>query len=276
MNEPLKVSLNDSHIGSQNGTVLLKDGLKQRLNLRQLGGLPTADGRRVRADRLFRSGEMTAVSDEELQLLEAFGLAFICDFRTEDKGLEVPTPRVGGTPYLQLPINGANFGAKDIPKLAALILGGSHVENPLPDIYRRFVTDEQTRGTYTRLMRTLLEAEGRPVLWHCTAGKDRTGFAAAVILLALGATEETIVADYLLTAEYRLEVTAKIMGQVQAALPDQRVIDFVRAVLGVQPEYIRGALDEMRRLYGSTDAYLEQGLGVSREEQEQLRCWYLE
>lgn len=270
MNQPLDPSLQEP-VSS-----VLHDRMRQRLNLRQLGGLPAADGRTVKADKLFRSGELADLNAEELQLLESLGLAFICDFRTEDKGREVPTPAVLGAAYLQLPVAGANFGPKDIPRLIQALGAGENVVDPLPAVYRQFVTDESTRSVYTQLMRTLIEAEGRPAFWHCTAGKDRTGFAAAVILLALGADEETIIADYMLTAEYRLEASERILGQVSAVFTDERALGFVRGVLGVRPEYIAGALDEMRRVYGSTEAYLEQGLGVSREDREQLRHWYLD
>ncbi|QGG58329.1 tyrosine-protein phosphatase [Paenibacillus sp. B01] len=250
--------------------------LKRRLNLRELGGLPAEGGRRVKPGYLYRSGELTDLSEGEFRLLESLGLAFVCDLRTADKGAEVPTPRIGEAPYLQLPVFGGNFSSGEIPKLLGQLAAGGQLDNPLPGIYRQFVTDEHTRGAYARLMRALLEAEGRPVLWHCTVGKDRTGFAAAVVLLALGASEETISADYMATEGTRPEATERILAQVGAVLPDERVLGFVRSVLGVSPEYIHSALDEMRRVYGSTDGYLEQALGVSAEERRLLRERYLE
>ncbi|QJC54013.1 tyrosine-protein phosphatase [Paenibacillus albicereus] len=254
----------------------LRVELKRRLNLRELGGLPAADGKRIKPGHLYRSGELTDLSEEEFRLLESLGLAFICDLRTADKGVEVPTPRIGETPYVQLPVFGGNFSSSEIPKLLGQMAAGGKLEDPLPGIYRQFVTDEHTRGAYARLVRALLEAEGRPVLWHCTVGKDRTGFAAAVVLLALGASEETIAADYMATEGSRAEATERILAQVGAVLPDERVLGFVRSVLGVSLDYIRSALDEMRSAYGSTDGYLEQGLGVTEQERMLLRERYLE
>ena len=146
----------------------------------------------------------------------------------------------------------AHAGAVTVEEIRAEVLGH----------YRRFVTDHAE--PYRRMIAFAADPDTHPLVVHCTSGKDRTGFAVAVLLLALGAPRDVVEEDYLLTNQYRRDV-AHLFGP-------QTPRDVIDLLLSAQSDYLHAALDEIDRRFGGFDAYLSQALGVDAATRERLRA----
>ena len=128
---------------------------------------------------------------------------------------------------------------------------------------------------FAQFMRTVLEAQGRPVLWHCTAGKDRAGYAAAILLRVLGVPEQVVLDDYALSKQYTLDARSRDLMLLRL-FKGQAVADKVAILLGVERPWLQAAFDEIDRRWGSFDQYIAAGLQLSPEEVSTLRRQLLE
>jgi len=253
----------------------MKNDLMQRVNFRELGGYRSSNGKKVRSNRLFRSGEMSELTLEDVAYLESIGLSFICDLRSEEEQREKPNPRIAGVRNLSNPAMGGAVAMQDLNAFFGSLGAQGAAQDPLLIAYRQFVSDPKSLQAYRRLIGTILEAEGKPALWHCTAGKDRTGFAAAILLLILDVPMETIMEDYLKTELYRQEANAKMIEQLRHVVRNEDHLSIIRSLLGVKPSYLQASVAEMERVYGSVANYLTEGLGLSHADRERLQAWYL-
>lgn len=250
-------------------------------NARDLGGLTGADGRRVRAGVLVRAPALGRLTDQDVALLGGLGLVDVIDLRHPNEIALAPPDRLpAGLTATHLPV----FDPDDevFTFVAAVMLGQQVPQRPdvgdpvaaMTGVYRWFVTSAAARAGFGRAVRRIGTAGGQPVLFHCSAGKDRTGWLAAVLLTALGVDRATVTADYLRTNADAREVTEKVIG----ALAARRGLDpaTVRPVLAAAPEYLDAAYDEVKREYGSFDGYLGEGLGLTGEVLGDLRASLLE
>ena len=245
-------------------------------NLRDLGGWPTADGRRVRHGVAFRSTDLDRLDEMGLQSVGRLGLRTIIDLRTQPERSEHPdrvpvgVRRVvcdvlaGATDSApaQLPRVMAN------PKDAAAILGDGKAAALFERGYRDIVSLPSALAAFRGFFMTLADAEQRPVLFHCSTGKDRTGWAAAVTLTLAGVSECDVMREYMLTNDQLLPALQSVLDDFQAAGGDPSLL---LPVLGVRPEYLETAFDEMRQKFGSAEAYLSKGLGIDAAAQDRLR-----
>lgn len=233
-------------------------------NFRDLGGYIGHGGRAVKWRCLFRSDHLAGLTEQDRALLAQLGLARAVDFRgaAESAAQAYTLPgvachRLAIEPTvvqraLALQHQGRSLSAQDAVAL-------------MQDTYRGFVLHNGAR--FAALFALLLEAPGLPLVFHCTAGKDRTGFAAALILLALGVPRATVMQDYLLTNHlYRRP------GSVRGQAPEE-----VLAVLWrVQEEFLDAALHLVERDFGGLPAYLRDVLGVDAAAQKELAGRYLQ
>lgn len=226
------------------------------------GGYPTRDGRRVRPGLVFRSNELQ-LTDDEVLTLTGLGLTAIHDLRTPDE--------VGAHPDAVLP--GADWRHVEVPGIPVDEVAGLERRRDAVDlmgrVYRGFVDDGQARAAFARLLTDLADAEG-PQLVHCTAGKDRTGWAAALLLHVAGVPEDTIVADYLLTNDYSESSRARYTTMVEAALGPE-MVPVYEPLMVADAAYLRTACAEAAHAYGDLDGYLHEGLGLTREIVQRLR-----
>lgn len=243
-------------------------GLSGLPNARDLGGYPGAQGRVVRAGLLLRAESLTNATAADLAALEALGVALVVDLRGE------PERKIlGEDPW---PGSIAHLPTADVTQvlLKDMMSAGPdgepvsepEVEAVMVDMYRRFVADADTRASFAAAFALIAEhaAKGEAVFFHCTAGKDRTGWLAALLLTALGATRETVFEDYLLTNRRSTDG--------RAAAPREKLLVTLRAIVGerqpIEPllearaEYLRAAFDEAEARYGTIEAFLREGLGV--------------
>ncbi len=248
-------------------------------NLRDLGGYRAADGRTVRWGALYRSDHLGRLSARDLRLLRLLGLVALVDFRSGAEKAESPNrlPRAHGFRVVELPVfdddSSLAMGVSLRARITRGDLAGIDAAALLVAVNERLATEYTP--VYRRFVAELLAARGAPLLFHCTAGKDRTGFAAAVVLRLLGVPEEVIVADYLRSQTYSLAARRAELLLLRL-LKGAAVTALVRALLGVEAAYLQAAFAAIDRAYGSFEAYARDGLGLGEAEIAQLRDALLE
>ncbi|WP_292072985.1 tyrosine-protein phosphatase [Brevundimonas sp. UBA7534] len=233
-------------------------------NFRDYGDYATAAGRRVRPGRLLRSAHHARASDADLERVKALGIAAVVDLRRPGERRDQPSRRHEG--FAAAVIEGGLDDGAEAPHIAFLKSGDLTPDSGrrfMDMTYRRLPFDAAHLDLFARYFRALAQADGA-VLIHCAAGKDRTGFLAALTHHLLGVGRDDMVEDYLLTntavdlagrapaIARRLE---KMTGRVAS---DAAVVAF----LGVEAAYLEAAFAEIEARHGSVDAYLEQALGV--------------
>lgn len=242
-------------------------------NFRDFGGYSTADGRRVRRGLLFRSGQLAQLTDADLAALEELQLDIVCDFRREDEQRLAPNRLPSSRPprTVSLPITPGSNDA--VFASGALDLGGRQAMFDFMVAINQDFAENQG-AAFGAMFRELLQQPDARSLVHCAAGKDRTGFAAAIIQLALGVSREDVMADYLLTRRYFLP--ADEIDRLRRKYGLEGVADeAILPMLEVHPEYLSRALQSIDD-YGDFDSYLSGVLGVDRADRDELRRRYLE
>lgn len=237
-------------------------------NFRDFGGYQTEDGRQVKWGHLFRSGQLARLSDEDLNLMADLQLDLVCDFRRVSEQESDPSrmPEGSETRIVGLSITPGSFG-NSIESVAS----AKDMFDFMVSINRGFALEQQAQ--YAQMFDQMLSVGDGRTLIHCTAGKDRTGFGAAIILFALGVTREAVMADYLLTAEYfNLEKEIDRIAQRYNLGMNPTA---VRPMLEVHTEYLQSAFDAIDENFASTDDYLEQHLSLSPDSREKLKAMYL-
>lgn len=247
--------------------------LAQGSNFRDIGGYATVDGRHVRWGRIYRSGGSAMLTPNDLAKVDALGLHNMVDLRSNEERVLAPT-KIDGVAYSAVGYS-----------MAALTSGtnGGQLKNGVA-IYHGF---PKMLAPQLRIVFDLLKRGEGPIEYNCSAGQDRTGFTTALILSALGVPHETIVQDYHLSATYRRpeyeiphidlarypdNAAAQMFGRYQDN-PAMRVAQPLKEADGTP--YLKGAFDEIQAKWGSVDAYLDQELGVTAADREELRRLYL-
>lgn len=244
-------------------------------NFRDVGGYRTSDGHWVKPGLIFRSDQLNRLNDKDLAAIDALGSALVVDLRTESERSREPDriPPRGQGLVLDVAADASGSLGGDMRKAEAAIAAGKGVEM-LVSANRDFVSMPSARAAYSALLRRLIDGGQGPLIYHCTAGKDRTGWATAVILTLLGVPRETVMADYLLSNSYlraKNEAVMKALATSGAAINPA----FLEPVLTVRPEYLQSAFEEVDRKYGSMEAYARDGLGLSALDVAVLRRKYL-
>jgi protein-tyrosine phosphatase len=233
-------------------------------NLRDLGGWPAADGRRVRPGLVFRSATLARLTEADQRQVEALGLRTVCDFRGARESAQAPSRLPPGAERVALPIE-PTVGASLRDLLAREAATGEDVVLLLGRAYCAYVTT--WLPVYRRVFELLLEPGRVPLLFHCSAGKDRTGLGAALLLLALGATRETAMADYIATDR---------LWRRDYALPAGTPKPLADALYGTHPHLLEEALEAAIQPYGALEDLLEYGLGLTPRRLAALRDLLLE
>ncbi len=246
-------------------------------NFRDLGGYATEDGHKVRWGMFYRSDSLAKLTDADLAKLHELGIKLVCDFRSAEEKAEEPDrlPADGPPAVAELPIFDESFSPSAFrEKITSGTLGDTDLRQMLIEGNRQFAT--RYAPQYAAMLERLEQPSQLPALVHCTAGKDRTGFAAAVVLRTLGVPEETVYEDFLLTNTYtaaQIERTLWIIRLVSLFRTDP---EKVRPVLGVERAYLQAAFDEIQKDYGSFDEYRRQALGFDDAETAAFRQLALE
>ena len=242
-------------------------------NFRDYGGYQTMDGRIIKWRQLFRSGQLSRLTDRDQEQFSRLDIRLVFDFRRDDEREKdpslLPTSRLPET--VPLPINpGSAVGFLD--NIAGGNMDSQAMVGFMCDINKEFVIDQADK--YHQMFAYLLNHDEGGSLVHCAAGKDRTGFAAAMILSALGVSRDTIFADYMLTADYLL--VDKEIARVSKKYQWPGEPEVMRPMLEVRSDYLQSAFDIIDAQFPLVDDYLQEVLGVGQYERDWLRSRYLE
>lgn len=248
-------------------------------NLRDLGERAVEDGR-LPAGRVFRSGELSDPSAAADAALARLGLHTVVDLRTGSEVLERPDHVPSGALYLHLDVLAdmppqAAAGQAQLmsdPHAFAAIFGAFDAVEQMRSTYRDLVAGDAARAGYGAFVRALLAADGAPVLVHCTAGKDRTGWAATVLLLTAGVDLQAVRAEYLAVNPAVQEAFAPVLERYLATGAPAQML---APMLEVRPEYLAAAFDQVDESFGGFAGYLRDGLGLDEDEVRGLRALLL-
>lgn len=244
------------YIWEQNSEVICSERLlpmEGAYNVRDLGGYKTKDGKSVKWGCLFRSGDLNLLSSTDLTYLSGIGVKTIIDFRSEAEKTAAPDKFPDShTKTYEFPIEAGNV--IDMSKIKTI----EEAEQALVDGNIFFVNECQQQ--YKDFFRILMEGQHIPILFHCSAGKDRAGFTAALFLSSLGVERETIIDDYLLSEEFVREKYASLVESMPILAP----------VFSVRREYIMAAFETIDKDYGGMNNFLTTNLGVDLERMKTL------
>jgi protein-tyrosine phosphatase len=253
-------------------------------NFRDLGGYETADGHFVRWGKIYRSGVLSDLTAEDFTYLDQLDIHVICDFRTAQENATNPEIWVPGAQvtHISLPIGSGS--SKDVSKDNGPTMDSILASNPSPTQLKEWLTKIYGRFAFTNAPEyakvfTQLKEDHLPLLYHCAAGKDRTGVFSAFLLLTLGVPENTVLADYALTDKYlkdgmSSDASKKLLASNSALAhltAEQRQV-----MMAADPEYLKSTLRQIEIKYGTFDNYRRTELGVSDGDVARLRARLLD
>ncbi|WP_320838151.1 tyrosine-protein phosphatase [Zhongshania sp.] len=242
-------------------------------NVRDLGGYRTRDGRTTRWRKLFRGGRLSNLSDLDQRLLNDFEIKVICDFRNaHEYQLDMTKLSAQSAAVIHnLSISPGN--QHDIIEISNI--RASEMATWMIQINRELALNHCQ--TYRKMFELLLNIDDGAFMFHCSAGKDRTGFAAALILSALDVPRDVVMEDYLLTSQYYPPAgELEYLSNKYAADKPNVDPDLFATLTSTRPEFLEGAFAAIDENYDSIDEYLEQAIGLSAELRERLKRQYVE
>lgn len=244
-------------------------------NFRDFGGYRNRTGLRVKRGALFRSGHLSALTTADLAAVAALDIRLVFDFREEPERQREPSQFPPGAEpnVVHLPIGpGRTLNLNVLDSPVGLTIDSEDVVDFMCQVNRELV--EGYSSQYRQMFDHILNASGGATLIHCSAGKDRTGFAAAMILSALGVDEVDVIRDYLLSALY-FNIDSELTA-ICRRLNWQGDMHVIRPVLEVREQYLRTAFDAISENYSDLSDYLREELGVDQVAREALQARFLE
>ena len=263
-------------------------------NARELGGYPAA-GKTIRKGVFIRSGALKQISEEGIERLQkVYRLQTVVDFRMSMEREKLPDPVIPDCESIPLPVievedYPVEKYSEEFPELIKMLsdpktdrmaISQKVIETGLVDdrMYVGFLMGDRGMRAFRAFFQAVLSLEeGRALLWHCSDGKDRAGCAAMLLLFALGASEETVYQDYLLTNEYNEDVLEAARKKAEAIhLPPDKLDLFLILSGCVSRLYLENAQKAMTEHFGSVEGYLSGALGIGETERDLLRSRFLE
>lgn len=257
-------------------------------NTRDLGGILTKDQRRIKPCRLIRSGQLIHMTDDDKNTLShKYNLKNIIDFRTVNEQRESPDPLIPNVTHISNPILEEMTAGITHDKASEkqLSLGEATVSmkergiDPsayMEQMYKDIITSDYSLSQYRRFFDILSQQTTGSTLWHCSAGKDRVGIGTALLLYALGADMDTIMADYLMTENFLKEEIDRIMQQLPHRIKNTSAIECIRICMGVKEDYLLSVFQIMEETAKSPYQFLEEKLALTTEKVNTLKALYLE
>ncbi|MDH4549916.1 tyrosine-protein phosphatase [Pseudomonas sp. BN607] len=236
------------------------------VNFRDMGGYEASCGRQIKGGVLYRSDSLAELTAKDMSAIQALRLRSVIDLRHNSERLAKPNrllPSWGGrTHALGFLPHGATCLFEAVRSRS---IDAAQARESLCSMYRHLPTTQCKH--FAQVLQVLLQEHSYPALIHCTSGKDRTGFAIAVVLMALGVSRETIMQDYLLTNDYRRDLSFMLGEEVE---PEVMAI-----IKSASAEYLQAAFDVIDRVYGSSELFLLGGLGLTFADLRRLERFLL-
>lgn len=265
--------------------------LKKLTNTRDLGGLETADGRKIRGGRLIRSGKLSKLPKSTVRALRDMGVTTVVDLRIENERCASPDTPIEGCRYVHQPIlcvptigiTGTDALFERTGKESARVkIEGERIkkefgsiDNYMKETYRTILFNESAQEGLRKFLRLVVEEEGC-ILWHCASGKDRAGICAMLVEGLLGVPEETILADYMLSGRYwrkRYTLNKAVLAVGPVSMRLKRILF---GLMRIKREYLETVLREIDERYGSVTEYCKAELGITEEDISRMKEKYLE
>jgi protein-tyrosine phosphatase len=257
-------------------------------NFRDMGGYQTADGRKVKYGIFFRSDELTGLTEQDLAAVQALNIKTIFDYRDDYEAHKKPDPVFAGVKNIRIAAIQADQASRiNISGNAGNADQNQHVivDMVKSGFFKQFRADTMMMEVYTklplgnlsykRLMEMIQHSDNLGLLHHCTAGKDRTGVGAALILLALGVPEQTVMEDYLLTNETMKAFNEKMLKQI-AEHVNEAELKNIKHMLGVKEQFMEAVFRSIKKTYGNVDTYFSEEFGLTNQRREALQSMFLE
>lgn len=222
-------------------------------NVRDIGGYQTTDGRQVRWGQVYRAGSLSYLTDEGLAQLQTWGIRTVCDLRTTHEAETMPTLLPDGVTYRHIPLHERGEGRGRI--LATLTFRPHRIHDLVLYGYINLMLEKRA-PLIGDILRLIADPVNRPILLHCTAGKDRTGLAIALLLTLLGVPDEAIAADFSLSNLFYEEVRRSIERDAKRLAVFGVQANNLRPFLVAHPESLRLALAHIRQKYGTVTKYV--------------------
>lgn len=250
-------------------------------NLRDAGGYATGDGRRVRTGLLYRSEQLSHVTEADMPAFAALGIKKVYDLRTLDERTAEPDRVPPGAQGVVVDVLADEKQAAPAellhlladPNAANAQLGGGKIVAMFAKAYVDLIILPSARQGFAHLFTELADTANLPALYHCTTGKDRTGWTSAALLTLLGVPDDVVMQDYLRSNDYILPEYQALIDKYTGMGVDK---DILLSILGVRSEYLAASLKEMCDNYGGIEGYFATGLGIDAAGQQALRERFLE
>lgn len=258
-------------------------------NARQLGGIP-AGASRVKHDLLFRSGNLSKATEQDLiRLRDEYGIRLVMDLRSDFENKQKPDKILEGMSIVSIPVidkmvHGDVFNKLQVPSLTGVdfmefLFGIARhpVASLLKDkLYNYFADSDYASKQYAKAFEIILAQKGAPVLWHCTSGKDRAGFCSALMLAALGADDNAILDDYTESENSYRKPLEAMTAKGRASGMTEEQLDILHFLVSVKREYLEIPLNRINAEYGSLLNFITQRMHVPSATIDALREYYLE
>lgn len=244
--------------------------IKKVYNFRTVGNIKNSEGRTLKEGKFYRSGHLHKLKKKSFRELESLGIKEVIDLRNSKEIADKPDHLPTDVVYKKH--SAFEDEGDQLTQAKKLVLkgkvNGSDANKRMIDFYREYVTENPE--VIKKIITDILESD-QPVLYHCTAGKDRTGITTALILTILKFDKETIYNDYILSNNYRKKLVLKrlnLADNLHFLYPkmDMKVLE---KLSWVETAYLDAAFDEINKKYGSIDAYIQQVLGISENKREE-------
>jgi len=242
--------------------------LQGAVNFRDIGGYTTHDGRQVKWGKIYRSADISKLTDDDLRVMSALNVRMVCDLRGENEAAMAPDRLPAETGRVLLPAGSENVGGAN--SFTKYMRTPERADSMMRAFYSR--TDHLGKK-YKPMFEELFKLQpDQSMMFHCTAGKDRTGVGAALILFALGVDEASIYQDYEATNEFRKDSNEQFIKALIAQGVSEQA---ARNMMAAKAEYLKAAFDAITAQYGSIDSFLEKEIGLTADRKTLLREKFL-
>jgi protein-tyrosine phosphatase len=252
--------------------------LERAANVRELGGYKTTSGKTIKRNKLIRSAAINELSEADQRTLSNYGVNQIIDFRSYEEAREQPDQAIPKAQQFFLPIfsEDETMVSLSAETLTQKLADGEDAESQMKKVYRHFVESSHARKQYREFFDLVIKNdEAGATLFHCTAGKDRTGFGSFLLLSLLDVDSATIREDYLATNRYLGPFLKEKFTPMEKQMPPE-VVEALTTLMSAKESFLDESLLAIEKNFGSVNQYLKEGLGITKEEKDYFLAHYTE